>query len=902
MPRLRLGTGALLTEALVGVAGALSLPRSRQRRAAARQAANGEAYGTVILPFGRYFAGRADMLAQDGFKTTVPIDGVSPFSGVGAPDPEMQRYADSERVNDRVQTEVRRDLAARLARAEAQYLVVDNSTALMLHREVNGRLYTLLPGEATDLMDTLWNADPTEGRALAVKLSRSGLTESLRSSYDSFIRVCLDSFDADRIILVRSHVARFWVAEDGTIAPTNVDRRDPPFLEALDAYFLEQTGCRVASGTLGHFPAAVTWQTFDHGLRRAIEDDLAALCRSPAADDAPGPAAAASTAHAPSRVSAADHVVGASRANRPVDRNWLQEYFAAGGASYDDLLALAYLHQRDPGGTGGLVRTCARSAVADPGSHPLAVTRRRFDRSVRALRRWPWGPLGGVRVLRQGTLGHSVRGWRWGSLQSAQGGLRTREDERWRRLRALDGWWSGAVRAPVVDLWTPQIAVTCGSVVFRFLSDGSIGRTPIHRVTMSEVEEVVEGHRSITPHNLLGILGSWPMYLERGRRGVTTAPRVVVSDVNELIDTCAWLDWATVLKNERVVITNANPASDPAQGPEARTDLSFIFDPNNRIVTVGGGLMDQVTHIALYDDLCRSHGFDYYLEDLRYIWWRSHNGFEASRLAPDLERRRISRLVSPALIESFREEVTKTRLPWVFNQSRAWYELGLREATVITGDHPDSRRLVELGPEFSVQTYTRHEELAELIREPPSPLCFYTTLHRISSAAESAEAIRRVFSFRHLDSAPLDPEVAQTVDLLRRTPYVAFHVRRGDFLHPHFDTDGWHSHQSHYVDAIRYLIDSEFGTSDFNVALFSDDLAFVESHLADYGLDRVTGDVRFIRGNHHFKSIYDAYLMALCPVVVGSVGSFAATTSLLASPPSAFIRARPGAVHVQWRR
>ena len=53
--------------------------------------------GDVILPFGRYFASRADMLTRDGFKTVVPIDNISPFSGVGEPDPEMQRYADSER-------------------------------------------------------------------------------------------------------------------------------------------------------------------------------------------------------------------------------------------------------------------------------------------------------------------------------------------------------------------------------------------------------------------------------------------------------------------------------------------------------------------------------------------------------------------------------------------------------------------------------------------------------------------------------------------------------------------------------------------------------------------------------------------------------------------------------------
>ena len=237
---------------------------------------------------------------------------------------------------------------------------------------------------------------------------------------------------------------------------------------------------------------------------------------------------------------------------------------------------------------------------------------------------------------------------------------------------------------------------------------------------------MVEGRLPVTPLNLLDVLGSWAVYFERGRRGITAAPRVVVSDVDELVDTCSWIDWATVLDNERVVVTNSDPASVPAQGPEAKTDLSFIFNPNNRIVTVGGGLMDQITHIALFDELCRPHGFDYYLEDFRYIWWRSHNGFEASRLAPDLERRRMTRRVSQTLIESFRDEVMRTRLPWVFNQSRTWYDFGLREATVVTLDYVNSRRLMEMGPTFPVHLYERGK-LGELIREPPTPVCFYTT-------------------------------------------------------------------------------------------------------------------------------------------------------------------------------
>jgi hypothetical protein len=842
--------GVRLAAALGAAAGVLGGPRMRRRSAAAPRLTGADgARGTVILPFGRYFAGWADLLTREGFKTVAPIDGISPFSGVGDPDPEMQCFADGERVNGRVRIDVRKDLAVQMARADAQFLAVENSTALLLHREVNGRLYTVLAGEETDLMNTLWNADPEQARRQAFKVSYHGLTDRLRAAYDAFVRACLDSFDPARIILIRSHVPRFWVADDGTIAPTNVDRRDARFLEALDAYFVEQTGCRLASGTLRHFPSDARWHTVDHRLRRAMEEDLVALC------SLPGGAGPGSTKTAPAarrEPSAADHVVGAARGNRAVDWGWLRRYFAVGGVSYDDLLALAYLEQRDADGDEDLIRRCVQRAVADRHSYPLTVTRQGFDRSLQALRRW-----------------------------------------RWRSLKLPRG-----------RLWAPQITAPCGSVVFRFLGDGSIQRIPVSRVTVSEAEAVVDGRLPITPLNLSGVLGSWPVYLERGRRGITAAPRVVVSDVNELVDTCSWIDWATVLDNERFVITTPDRDVVPAVAPEARTDLSFIFDPNARIVTVSGGLMDQVTRIALFDDLCWPHGFDLYFDDLLYAWRRKFNGFEASRLAPQVERRRITRLVSQALIESFRDEVMKkTKLPWAFIQSRAWYDLGLREATVVTRDHVNSRRLMEIGHEFPVRVVYTKEELGELIREPPSPICFNTTPQRIPIVPESAAAIRRVFSYGHLEATGLDPDVARTAELLRSAPHVAFHVRRGDdYLHPLADPGGWHAQRSHYSQAVGYLIETELKTSDFDVAVFSDDLDFVEAHLSDYGLDRVSGQVRFIQGNNHFKSIYDSYLMSLCPLIVGSVGHFASTTSLLADPPSVFIRARPEAVRVEWRR
>ena len=336
-------------------------------------------------------------------------------------DPDMQHFADSERVNERAKTEVRKDLAVRLAQADAQFLVVDNSTALMYHREVNGRLYTVVGGEKTDLMDTLWNADSEQARAFAVKLSHDGFNDSLKSTYTSFVRACLGSFDPAKIILVRSHLPRFWVADDGTVAPTGVDLRDA-FLEMLDDFFIDQTGCRVAAGALSHFPSAVQWHTFDHRLRRVIEDDVVELCTTTRRS------CDAST----SRTGRAGAGRPCLRYGHHVDHNWLTEYFAAGGASYDDLLALVYLEQRASGSDAELVRTSVRHALTDTASYPQSMTRQRFDRSLRAL-----------------------RGWRWCSL-----------------------------RLPRGELWTPQITVPGGSVTFPFHGDGSIQRVPVSRVTV----------------------------------------------------------------------------------------------------------------------------------------------------------------------------------------------------------------------------------------------------------------------------------------------------------------------------------------------------------------------------------------------------------------------------------
>ena len=247
-------------------------------------------------------------------------------------------------------------------------------------------------------------------------------------------------------------------------------------------------------------------------------------------------------------------MVGAFRQSRPVDRGWLLEYFTAGTASYDDLLALACLEQGYSGSDDDLIRACVQRAVTDTGSYPLAATRRRFDRSLRAL-----------------------RGWRWCSL-----------------------------KIPRRQLWTPQITVTRGPVASlpwrghrRSSSPGCVCSTRCGR----------DGRLPVAPFNLL-THGSWPVDIEAGSARDHTAPPGLVA-MWTTSGHVPGIDWASVLTTNE----SGYPPSSTSRCAPARpkTDLSFIFErQSDEPLAV---LMDQVTHIT-FSTTCDDARLEYYIEDL----------------------------------------------------------------------------------------------------------------------------------------------------------------------------------------------------------------------------------------------------------------------------------------------
>lgn len=791
--------------------------------------------GTVVLPFGRYFASRVDLLTHESFKTCEPISGLSPFAACEPPVADLSRFLDAPGGGSRMKLDIRKDLLRHMKGSGAEYLVVDNTSALLWVQEVQGSKHTVVD-ERGEFMSWLSGHSHKKPR---MQPANQPFADEMRASYDRFIDACLTCFDPSKIILIQSHVPAFFVGEDGQIGQTDALPETAEWLAQLDLYFYERTRCVVSHAALSVFAQSTKWMTFPPSLRATLEKDVLRLMRGDEAQSDPLPML--------QKKATATGFMSRWLRKDDVDPDWLVEYFAQNQEPTPaELLGLAALwsSSRAPRTT---VSECVRNALAHEGASVAQRTRRRYEKSVMALRAWDWNYV-------------------------------PMPPER------------SPDRRMVVD--------TACDWAFVLHEDGRIARIHIPTDIDWPPSRILDDSQVLSPRMAPALLSSWALHIERARRAQNTGPVVSVHDGEELEQSCYWLDWQEVLESERVAI---RLIGDRVPLPSAKTDLSFLFDHRTRLVTVGGGLMDQIQHLSLYNRICSSENLRFVIDDFRYIWWRSHNGFEAWRLAPRLADARLSRLVSRPLLERFRNEIDASEaLPWLYKQARVWYRFGLKEAVVVSKNHENSRRLAAGEPEFPVLLYKTHDHLRRLMKNPPGVVTLYMSQDGIPRRQESGPEARRLFSYTSLVKAGVPSRIQSVAERLSSTPHVAFHIRRGDYLHPSFDKDGWFSGTEHYREAMRRLVDGEFGVDVRNVAVFSDDISFVRAHPSAYGLDLPMGEVEFVEGNINFDSIFDSYLMSRCEAIVGSVGFFSLMSSLLAESAPAYIRAEPESIRRMW--
>ena len=227
--------------------------------------------------------------------------------------------------------------------------------------------------------------------------------------------------------------------------------------------------------------------------------------------------------------------------------------------------------------------------------------------------------------------------------------------------------------------------------------------------------------------------------------------------------------------------------------------------------------------------------------------------------------------------------------------------------------------LVSLGLK-ELAVYTAYERLQQLTRDTPSPVIVYNSAEmqrdvltratpgvalfagqgKLGARQASAPLLQKVFDFGALPYEAMNEHTRAARERLLAEPAVALHIRRGDYVRN--DLPGWHGETDHYRQAVEFVARS--GKFDalrpLNLVVFSDDPTFVRERHAELGLDFADGFVMVVDWNKHFRSVYDSYLMSLCPVIIGALGGFATTTALLARTPNYFVRAAPEGPQLIW--
>jgi|GEM_PF-1387816 len=814
--------------------------------------------GTVLLPFGDTAAASVDMLLTDACRALPPIRFVSPFSAVGTPSPQLETTIRDKAITSRDGLDARKNLGQVLERSGADYLIVDNSGAWRTLAHFGASLYTVIPGETTDLMQTVWHDVAREQRRTINPIAH-GLVGRLAEQYDLFTELCLAHFSPDRIILLRSSAPRFYIDADGNAALTNASPRLSAWVDELDRRFAVATGCHVIDDAAFRIPVSDRWTEIAAPTRLGIEASIAAIVQGP-------PASTANVGWLPGHPGiVADLAAEVIKSGQPIDSAALLDAIGSSRISFDDLVALLALEQRGEAG-----RACSdaiKAVLAHPACEPLSQTNAMRSRGLQKL---------------QLLLGSSTE------LPFSEQPAEIRVDvDPARKLVAFDG----------------TIAL----------------RSRVDADAVMDSRNLFEDHAAISPRDAWAVLGSWRFHLGRARNGSAAPPRIV-GTLSEYRDACTENDWASLLRESRMVLEVIPPArsrvlygwfsrADRVQSTvhvsdAPIVDLRPLFSTSTRLVTATGGMMDQITAIAEFMHVCGPAGLDVIVNDLVYATaWSPgfHNGFVADAVWTSHRPTRLSEMIPLRMRARLREaslQQPQTLRP--VQMLHALQQLGVPNMQLMSVDSGTGARIRDdTSLEMPSRLVADRHEQEVLIRSSgyglqcwvyPARLHCYTITDR--------PAIQATFDLERLDALSSERNrMAAEKFYSERT--VAVHVRRGDYLAGHPE---WHSDTQHYRDALEFVRNHHLlGTADpLNVAVFSDDPEFVRQNLAEYGLDRVDGSLTFVDWNRYFDSPFDALLVSKCAVVIASVGGFAATAALLSRLDNHLVRARPHGAQLVW--
>jgi len=814
--------------------------------------------GVVIQVYGDCFAGCMHMLTERWYKINydladepLKITGVSPFSIMGRPDPQLQKYASCKRTNTRVKADIRKDFDTICEESYCDYFVFDNSPALMGLVKINGQLYTYVGGEETDFSDDYLNERYALQGNYINPLDEICFDKTLKPQYDLFIDAVLRHYPPERVILIRSHIPYFRLHK-GKIVKTRHTKQARALLKKLDNYFAERVNCpclRTAESFFEEEPNRPNrmFERPREDLRIALERAVISEIEKPQAKRG----YTACETQTPAVTVIAEYITDGG-----CDLNTVADYFKHAQTDYtfDDIAALFYLYEKS--NDKSAFTDIARVILQKTDGAARLATKELFERNINRLRDYEYCMI--------------------------------QDTDKYR----FDG----------------RIIVAVGNKYFLEISQAGLNRFDTTPKRQWDYNKFIEDGYVCDITNIDAALESWETYFERGRRKCAHLPFILqFENTGDFEHSLYFLDYEDILDNEHYVIALPAPPrrdSDIANIQyQPKVDAGFLFDEKTRVLHLFNGLSDHMEMYITYKKMADEHGFNLFLDNTAN--YPCFNGIEIEMVTScDITPFLFSNIFSKRLL------LRKLNTPYdkedALRGVEKWAALGLKEAYLIINTNSSDKMtcgLLQYLPILSVFSFGPQKAIGFAINKPPAMTP--VIIHHVSKMYMPPKNIwETYFTFPcELNSNDIiQNQNIKTAERMRRQDAISIHIRRGDHI-----TTGLSPYATG-CDFYKPAIELVWANDEFkkyenkHLYVFSDDIKYVKQHYIEYGFDIVGSEITYVNWNHHYNSMYDMYLLSLSKVIIRSVGGFSHTAALISRNVEYVIYTYPNFCGIEWKR
>lgn len=329
-------------------------------------------------------------------------------------------------------------------------------------------------------------------------------------------------------------------------------------------------------------------------------------------------------------------------------------------------------------------------------------------------------------------------------------------------------------------------------------------------------------------------------YIEKAKKGFGSMPTYLsFTECDDLYDSLCYINYSDLLKNDNFVFAISEDKPDCPKNYVPTVDFTEMIDSDLVIIKLFNGLGDQFCYLMLGTVINKYTGRKVLYDD---TWCMDFNGLEVDKFSK-YEMNLLSKKLSYRL-KSF--EIGKT-----------YKNLFLKISPHFTYFVVDYNRYISFAEGNSC--FIGGKDLEKFI-STIIPYTYYDSLLRI-------ENLRNYYDFEFSDYVQFPPFVKQShIDLSNKmmsSDSVVIHVRRGDYVSTGRDVG-----EEYYIEAIEKVMSiSDYKNKIFFV--FSDDINWCKENPDKLGLNQVGEcEIVYVDSNKGEESYRDIQLMSYGKVMI----------------------------------